>query len=118
MCSFIYAIYFKNLNVLKISSLARNAHDAQHKCFDSDSRNEIGTKTLIKLHSISLHIKVQKTGKELNKFIACLSFEYAQIVEIDTLIKKLKEHRICPYIAMFNAPSASFASFEKFPRSQ
>ena len=60
------------------------------KCFDSDARNEIGTKTLIKLHSISLHIKVKKIGKELNKFIARLCFDYVQIVEIDTLIKRFK----------------------------
>ena len=90
VCSFISAIYLKNLNALKISSLARNGHDAQHKGFDSDSRNEIGTKKLIKLHLISIHIKVQKIGKELNKFIARLCFDYVQIVEINTLIKRFK----------------------------
>ena len=42
-----------------------------------------GTKTLIKLLSISLHIKVQKIRKELNKFMARLCFNYVQIVEID-----------------------------------
>ena len=58
---------------------------------DCNPRKEIGIKALIRLQSISLISNYRKNRKRTKQpFITCLSFDYVQIIEIDTLLNRFK----------------------------